>query len=201
MQVGESNMKINIVVGSTRQARGSDKVAKWVATTAKNMGIEADFTVVDLMDYKLEMFDGPMPPQGMKDRQEEGDLKQWLNVMGDADGYVFVTPEYNHSIPAVLKNAIDYLDFQLMKKPSAIVSHGAIGGARANEHLRLILNSNLGSVIIPESVTLKAPVAFAEVILDDGTLHGDYNKEQSPLEALLGSIVWYTAALHAARNS
>ncbi len=194
------SMKINIVVGSTRQARGSNKVAKWVDTSAKDLELEADFQVVDLIDYKLEMFDNPMPPQGMQNRQEEGDLKKWLDVMGEADGYIFVTPEYNHSIPAVLKNAIDYLDFQIKQKPSAIVSHGAIGGARANEHLRLILNSNLGSVSVPESVTLKAPVAFAEVILDDGKLHDDYNDSQSPLEALLKSTVWYAAALKNARS-
>lgn len=193
-------MRINVVVGSTRQARGSDKVAKWVATSAKKLHPDVDVQIVDLMDYALEMFDNAMPPQGMQNRQEEGDVAKWLQVMSEADGYVFVTPEYNHSIPAVLKNAIDYLDFQLVRKPSAIVSHGAIGGARANEHLRLILNSNLGSVIVPESVTLKAPVAFAEVVLDDGTLHDDYNKDQSPLEAQLASVIWYAEVLKSARE-
>ena len=193
-------MKINIVVGSIRTMRGSDKVARWVESTAKKEGIEAEFEIVDLMNYDLPMFASAMPPQAEQDRQTEGDLAKWLEVMAAADGYVFVTPEYNHSVPAVLKNAIDYLDFQIKQKPAAIVSHGAIGGVRANEHLRLILNSNLGAMPVPETVTLKAPVAFAKVILDDGTLHDDYNKEQSPLDAMLHSLVWYADALKNARH-
>ena len=193
-------MKINIIVGSIRRSRGSDKVANWVKTTADEAGLGAEFAIVDLKDYDLPLFAESQLPMAQQNRQETGAVKEWLDAMSDADGFIFVTPEYNHSIPSALKNAIDYLDFQLMKKPIAIASHGAMGGARANEQLRLIINSNLGGLPISNSVTLKAPVAFEEVVKDDGHLVEQYVREQKPLDSLLENIVWYTEALKTARE-
>lgn len=193
-------MKINIIVGSIRENRGSDKVAKWVKTTADETGLDADFTIVDLKEYDLPIFAEPLPPMAMQNRTETGAVKEWLDAMSDTDGFIFVTPEYNHGMPSVLKNAIDYLDFQLMKKPVAIVSHGVMGGARANERLRLVINSNLGGVPISNSVTLKAPVAREEVISEDGRLVERYAHEQKALDTMLDNLMWYTRALKTARE-
>lgn len=193
-------MKIQIVSGSTREGRGTPKVAKWVEKTAKELGGEAEFELVDLAEYDLPFMTEPMPPMGNKDRRLSDAAKKWTEKLGEADGFIFVTPEYNHSVPAPLKNAIDTLDFQLMKKPVAIVSHGAMGGARANEHLRLIVNSNLGGVPVPNSVALKAPVAFADIIADDGTIDEKYADDEKALHALLEAVVWYAEALKTARE-
>ncbi len=194
-------MKIQIISGSNRQGRGSDMVAKWVEKAAKEQAADVEFEVVHLADFDLPMMQEAIPPMGNKDRGLTGDAARWLETLGSADGYIIVTPEYNHGMPASLKNAIDTLDYQLMKKPVAIVSHGAIGGARANEQVRLVVNSNLGAVPVPASVTLKAPVAFAPIIADDGTIADGYEDEQSSLEGLVESTVWFASALKTAREA
>jgi NAD(P)H-dependent FMN reductase len=194
-------MNIQIIVGSTRHGRGTHKVAAWVDKTAQNIEGDVDFEVVDLKDFDLPMFNESMPPQNNPNRELSDNVASWLEKLEEADGYIFVTPEYNHSIPASLKSAIDHIDFQIKQKPVAIVSHGAIGGARANEHLRLILNSNLGAISVPETVTLNAMPAFADVISEEGVLHDDYASAQSPLESMITSVVWYSEALKVKRES
>lgn len=191
--------KIFIISGSNRQGRGTPKVANWVLQTAvKAEG--AEFELVDLADYELPFMQEASPPQSNPDRTLEGDAKKWVEKMGEADGYIIVTPEYNHSVPGYLKNALDTLDSQLKQKPVAIVSHGVIGGGRANEHLRLIVNSSLGAVAVPESVTLIAMPAFAEVFGENGALVEKYAHAQEPLESMIASTVWYTGALKTARG-
>jgi NAD(P)H-dependent FMN reductase len=192
--------KIIIVSGSNRQGRGTPQVAEWVLATAKNTQSEHEFTLVDLADYDLPFMQEAYPPQNNPDRQLDGDVKRWVETMSEADGYLIVTPEYNHSVPAYLKNALDTLDYQLKRKPVAIVSHGAIAGARANEHLRLIINSNLGAVPVPESVTLNAMPAFGPVFDDNHQLLEQYQGAQKPLENTLESLVWHTEALAKART-
>lgn len=192
-------VKIQIIVGSSREGRGTPQVAAWVEKTARATQTDVEWSVVDLKDFALPFMSDGYPPQNNPSRELTGVVKDWVETVAQADGYVIVTPEYNHSIPAVLKNALDTLDFQLQQKPVAIVSHGAIGGARANEHLRLIVNSNLGAVPIPESVTLNAMPAFAEVFTADGDLVEAHVAAQKPLEGVLESIVWYTNALAAAK--
>lgn len=192
--------KIQIISGSSREGRGTPKVAHWVLETAKSTQPNTDFELVDLADYDLPFMTEAIPPMGNQNRQLSDAAKAWTEKLGEADGFVFVTPEYNHSIPAVLKNAIDTLDFQLMKKPVAVVSHGAIGGARANEHLRLIVNSNLGAVPVPNSVTVKGGVAWGGVFNENGKLDEANQDLQKPLEEMLEATVWYTEALKAKRE-
>jgi NAD(P)H-dependent FMN reductase len=193
--------KIAVVIGSNRQGRGTPKVANWVMKTAQTAQSETEFELVDIADYELPFMTEPQSPQGNPDRHPEGEVKRWLDTLGSAEGFVIVTPEYNHSIPGVLKNAIDQLDRQLIKKPVAIVSHGVMGGARANEHLRLIVNSTLGAVPIPESVTLKAAPATDDTVFDaDGNISEAHKTAQRPLESLLASIVWYANVLKSARE-
>ncbi len=195
-------MNITIISGSIRQNRGTPQVAEWVRQTAERLASDVTFTLLDLKELHLPFFDEPLPPQDAKGSREVGpEVREWLAAMGSADGFIFVTPEYNHGLPAALKNAIDFLDFQLTRKPAAIVSHGGVGGARANEQLRLVLNSTLGGVPIPESVTLKASPATKPVFDDAYELLDEYTQAQRPLETLINSIVWYARALKAARGA
>lgn len=127
-----SDLRIAIIIGSTRPNRKAEGVAKWVQE--QGAARDASYELVDLADYPLPFFNEPMSPaMGQYDAQHQRD---WANVVSQYDGYVFVTPEYNHSYSAVLKNAIDWLYTEWNDKAAAFVSYGGAGGARAVEHLR-----------------------------------------------------------------
>jgi NAD(P)H-dependent FMN reductase len=129
-------IKIAIIVGSTRPGRKADSVAKWVHGIAKKRG-DAAFEIVDIQDYNLPLLDEPVPPS--QGQYSQPHTKVWSAKIAAFDAYVFVTPEYNHGTSAALKNAIDYLYREWNNKAAGIVSYGSIGGARAAEHLRLIM--------------------------------------------------------------
>jgi NAD(P)H-dependent FMN reductase len=97
---------------------------------------DAEFELVDLADYPLPHLDEPLPPS--MGQYQNAHTQQWAATIGRFDGFVFVTPEYNHSTSGVLKNAIDFLYAEWNNKAMGVVSYGAVGGARAAEHLRLI---------------------------------------------------------------
>jgi NAD(P)H-dependent FMN reductase len=129
-------LKIAIIIGTTRPNRKSGQVARWVYNQASERN-DAEFDLVDLRNYDLPLFDEPNPPSLGKYTHEH--TKIWAQKIAGYDGYVFVTGEYNHSIPAVLKNAIDYLYYEWHDKPAGFVSYGSAGGARAVEQLRQVM--------------------------------------------------------------
>lgn len=127
-----SDLRIAIIIGSTRPGRNSEAVARWVLE--KSAGRPAAYEVIDLVDHPLPLLDEATPPSF---GQYEGEhTKKWAATIAQYDGFVFVSPEYNHSTSAVLKNAIDYLYAEWNNKAAAFVSYGSLGGARAIEHLR-----------------------------------------------------------------
>lgn len=130
-----SDLKLAVIVGSTRPGRRGKAVADWLLTRAKGRA-GADYELIDLADYPLPHLDEPMPPSTGRYAGEH--TKAWSARIAGFDGYVFVTPEYNHSTSGVLKNAIDYLHGEWNNKAAAFVSYGALGGTRAVEHLRAI---------------------------------------------------------------
>lgn len=121
-------LKIGIILGSTREGRVSPQVGEWVLSIASQRG-DADYEIVDIKDYKL-------PLLGEANAENFG---KWQEKINSLDGFVFIVSEYNHSISAALKNAIDYLRDEWHNKAAGIVSYGSTGGARAAEHLRGIL--------------------------------------------------------------
>ncbi len=129
-------LKIAIVTGSTRPGRNNEQVAKWVLEQAKQRG-DAEYTLVDIQDYNLPLLDEPLPA-GYNQYQNEH-TKKWSQAIAPYDGYVFVTPEYNHAPSAALKNAIDYLAVEWANKAVGFVSYGSASGVRAVEHLRQIV--------------------------------------------------------------
>ena len=130
-----SELKIGIILGSTRPGRNGKAVADWVLDKAQAR-IGADYDLIDLADHPLPHMDEPMSP--MLGQYAGEHTKAWAATIAPYDGYVFVTPEYNHSTSGVLKNAIDYLYAEWTNKAAAFVSYGGVGGARAVEHLRMI---------------------------------------------------------------
>lgn len=127
--------KIGIIMGSTRPGRNGEAVARWVLDVASKRS-DAEFELVDLLDYKLPHLDEALPPSMGQYAQPH--TQEWARKIASLDGFVMVTPEYNHSTSGVLKNAIDYLFAEWNNKAVGFVSYGAMGGARAVEHLRLI---------------------------------------------------------------
>ncbi|WP_445269508.1 NADPH-dependent FMN reductase [Streptomyces sp. DSM 41634] len=134
-------IRIAVVLGSTRPGRRGEAVARWVTEVAARhpaavMG-EVTFELVDLADFALPLLDEPVPALFGQYRNET--TRRWADAIGSFDGFVFVTPEYNHSVPAALKNAVDHLFAEWNDKAAGFVSYGVHGGIRAVEHLRLAL--------------------------------------------------------------
>lgn len=129
-------LRIAIILGSTRPGRKTEPVARWVFDHARERG-DADYELVDIAEFDLPLLDEPVPPSQHKYSKDH--TKRWSETIASFDGYVFVTPEYNHSTSGALKNAIDFLYSEWNNKAAGFVSFGSSGGTRAVEHLRLIM--------------------------------------------------------------
>jgi NAD(P)H-dependent FMN reductase len=193
-------MKLQVIVGATREGRVSDKAAKWVAKEAREILTGYDVEILDLRDYEMPFFNESISPQYNPDRKPEPAVKKWLDKISEADAYVFVTPEYNRAPSAVLKNAIDYVAYELEKKPIALVAHGSTGGAQAVSHLRGILAGAL-SFSVPRATYFSDGVAShidEEGNLSDKAKANPYGPE-SALKTTLTDLKWYSDALAGAR--
>lgn len=192
-------MKLAVVLGSIRQNRETPKETAWVLNAVKQLkDVEAE--LVDLKDYPLPPFDEGISPRYNPERKIDPTVKPWLDKLNEFDAYIFVTPEYNHSIPGVLKNAIDYLTWELNRKPVAVISHGSAGGARAATDLKEILSESKAA-IIPNFVAI---TNMSQLIDEKGELNAELKANpygpQGALEALLSELKWYSDALSAART-
>src|SRR6266699_628639 len=121
-------LRIAIIIGSTRPGRNGEAVAKWVHEIAKQR-TDAEFELVEIKDFNLPLLDEPMPP--IMGQYSKPHTKTWAAKIGSFDGYVFVTPEYNHGISGALKNAIDFLFAEWNDKAAGFVCYG---GARGKEN-------------------------------------------------------------------
>jgi len=189
--------KIAVIVGSIREGRQSDKLAKWAANEVAK---KADVEILDLQDYSLPLFNEAVSPRYNPERKPAAEVKEWLDKVGEFDGYVLVTPEYNRSTSAVLKNAIDYLDYQMENKPVALVGHGSTGGAQAVANLRMAL-PGVGAVSVPQALFFLDRVG--EAIDEEGVLKAELQDNpygpQASLATQAETLVWYAEALAAAR--
>jgi NAD(P)H-dependent FMN reductase len=189
--VSEAPVRVAVIVGSVREGRFGPVVAGWLAGVAGDHGgFEVD--VVDLAESGLPL---AMPAFGTTPSPEvvaeAGKVTPRLEA---ADAFVVVTPEYNHSYPAALKNAIDWHRTEWRAKPVAFVSYGGIsGGLRAVEHLRAVF-AELHAVTIRETVSFSsAHTRFGPdgVPEDDGAAVA--------AKALLDQLEWWARSLAEAR--
>jgi NAD(P)H-dependent FMN reductase len=192
--------RIGVVLGSSREQRLGDRVIRWVLTRAKEVP-EADFALFDLACYQLPFFDEAIAPWGNPDRRPAPNVARWLDDMASADGYLFVVPEYNLAVPAVVKNALDLLAHEAEAKPASIVTYSDTfnGGVTAGHEFRLVVNK-LGMLPLPMTI----PLAHAEQLLDlDGSLvaeSGFARVVAQVLPYLLRELVHYAAALRPLRQ-
>jgi NAD(P)H-dependent FMN reductase len=129
-------LNIGLIIGSTRPGRVGEQVGKWVFELAGKR-TDAKFELVDIRDFNLPLLDEPVPPSQGKYSKDH--TKKWAAKIDSFDGFVFVTPEYNHGICGALKNAIDFLFREWNNKAAGFVGYGSAGGVRAVEHLRLVM--------------------------------------------------------------
>ena len=190
--------KLQIIIGSTRPNRAADKVVPWVVDRARSH--EAfDVEVLDLRDWPLPIFAENLDTIGDFNDPTYSDpaVKRWNQKIKEADAYLVVTPEYNHSVPGVLKNAIDnvWLSFAFRHKPIVAVGYsgGIAGGVRAIEHLAQI-------AIEAEMVPIRAAVVIPRVAeaFDGSGLPVDPVTDVS-LGVALDDLAWWSAALEQAR--
>jgi NAD(P)H-dependent FMN reductase len=116
---GGSMLKLQIIVGSTREGRYADAVLRWLLPVAKAHGA-FDVEVLDLREWQLPLFQETLATIGdfKNPTYSQPIVKKWNQKIVEGDAYLFVTAEYNHSIPGVLKNAVDSVFLTLLPQPS-----------------------------------------------------------------------------------
>jgi NAD(P)H-dependent FMN reductase len=189
--------KLLVIVGSTRPGRAADLVVPWVTSRAREHG-GFDVELADLRDWPLPIFaEHPGTIGDIADpTYSEPIVRAWNQKVKQADAFVVVTPEYNHSIPAVLKNAIDtvWLSFGFRNKPVAAIGYsGSVGaGIRAIEHLAHVL-------IEAEAVPLRNTVVIPFVRTAFGADGEPADTETGiRLQIMLDDLAWWSAALEQA---
>jgi NAD(P)H-dependent FMN reductase len=190
-------LRIAVVVGSTRPGRRADQVARWVLEAARDRADpEVSYDLVDLADTDLPLLAEPLPA-ALGGYQHEV-TRRWARTVSAYDGFVFVTPEYNHAMPAVLKNAVDHLFSEWHDKAAGFVSYGFTGGVRAVEQLRLTL-AEVKVACVRSQVALMLSTDFA---IDDMTRPGTFTPQahHGPiLDRLLDELTAWTGALQPLR--
>lgn len=124
-----NNLKIGIILGSTREGRVSPQVGQWVLDKSKEVE-NADFEIVDIKTFNLPL---------LGTTEDQSAVVKWNEKLQTLDGFIFVVSEYNHSMSGALKNALDSARDAWHHKAAGIFSYGSAGGARAAEHLRGVL--------------------------------------------------------------
>ncbi|MCW4459120.1 NADPH-dependent FMN reductase [Microbacterium sp. MPKO10] len=183
--------KIAIILGSTRPGRNGKQVADWVFEQATRRD-DAEFELVDLADYPLPHLDEPLPPAVGQYKNEH--TLTWSDKIAGFDGYVFVTPEYNHSTSGVLKNAIDFLHREWNNKAAGFVGYGGVGGARAIEHLRLVL-AELQVATVRQTLTLSLATEF-----ENYSSFAPNDSQAVFLDTLFTQVIAWSQALEDVRN-
>ncbi len=145
--------RLAVIIGSTRPGRNGEAVARWIYEIAKQRK-DALVELVDIRirDYDLPLLDEPQPAS--TGQYTQAHTRKWSSKITSLDGFVFVTPEYNHAPPSALKNAIDYLFHEWNNKSAGFVGYGTMGAVRAIEELRILM----GTLMIAD---VRAQVTFS----------------------------------------
>ena len=189
-------MKIAIILGSTRPGRFGAQVADWVMAQTAGRD-DAEYELVDLADYDLDLLNEPIVPGAARRQYENPKTRRWSETIDGYDGYVFVTPEYNHGVPAALKNAFDVLYPEWVHKGAALVSYGADGGVRAVEQWRTILaNAQMHVVRGQSSFSTMLEVTKGE----DGDVFAPAERRAKEVSNVLGQLTKLTEATASLRS-
>lgn len=183
-------LKIAIILGSTRPGRNGEAVARWVTDIAKKRS-DASFELVDIADFNLPLLDEPVPPS--MGQYSKPHTIAWSEKIASFDGFVFVTPEYNHATSGALKNAIDFLFKEWNHKAAGFVGYGGSGGARAIENLRLIVGE-LHIADVRAQVGLSLITDFENYSVFKPAPH-----QESAVNTMLDQVIAWSGALKTLR--
>lgn len=145
-------MKIGIILGSVRQGRMGATVAQWVVDQVATRD-DAEYVLLDLAAFNLPILTSATVPGAANRQYDSPEVTAWSQAIDSCDGFLFVTPEYNHSVPGAFKNAFDSIGPEWSRKGVGLVSYGAEGGVRAVEHWRQIC-ANFHMVVVRPQVSL-----------------------------------------------
>jgi NAD(P)H-dependent FMN reductase len=187
--------RIGIVIGSTRPTRFGEKPAVWVHEIAQKRP-DLDFELLDLRDYPLPLFDEEMSPAWGPLKNEVA--QRWAAKLAALDGFILVTPEYNHGTSAALKNALDYAYKEFVRKPVAFVGYGGVGAARAIEHLRLVA-VELQMAPVRNAVHITAADFLG--LWRQGKSFDEFPHLAQAATAMVDDLAWWTKALKTARET
>ncbi|MDT0328766.1 NADPH-dependent FMN reductase [Nocardiopsis lambiniae] len=181
------NLRIAVILGTNRNGRTGPAVSRWFVDLARTRA-DMEIDVLDVADLAAEERYG---------HGHGAPLADFGPRVAAADGFVVLTPEYNHGYPGPLKSAIDSARREWFGKAAGFVSYGGMsGGLRAIEQLRLVF-SELHVATIRDTVSLhNASAMFA----DDGSPTGDLSGAESAVKLLLDELRWWTLALREARE-
>jgi NAD(P)H-dependent FMN reductase len=185
--------RIGIILGSTRPNRNGEQVAKWVYDTASRRS-DAEFELIDLHDHPLPHLDEPTP--AAYGRYQHAHTRAWSETIAPFDGFVMVTPEYNHSLPGVLKNALDHLYTEWNNKAVGFVSYGGAGGARAAEQLRLVC----GAMHMAD-VAMQVAVPMLTEFAENFTIFKPGDHTATTLDTMLDQVTAWSTALEPLRGA
>lgn len=193
-----STPRIAVILGTTRDSRFGQGPAEWILDRARARG-DWDVELVDLKDFDLPLFNEVASNAWVPSSDEKA--KAWQEKIGQFDGFIFVTPEYNRSITGALKNALDQAYVEWNRKAFGIVSYGSVGGTRAAEHLRTI-GIELQMVSTRSAVHIGGGDFFSVHPLGGdpkpiSTLEGSIG---ASADAMLSELDWWTRATMAARG-
>jgi NAD(P)H-dependent FMN reductase len=184
-------LKVAIIVGSTRPGRKGEAVATWAHEIAQKRA-DADFTLLDLASFELPLLDEPMP--AASGSYSHPHTRRWSAAIASFDGYVFVTPEYNHGTSGALKNAIDFLYSEWTDKAAGFIGYGYTMGARAIESLRLVMASLQVATVRPQ-VGLSL---FAD--FERGAVFKPTEIQEKNLNTVLDHVIAWSGALNVLRK-
>lgn len=190
-------LNLKVIVGSTREGRFSEKLLPWITDTFTqypDLAVE----VLDLRDYDLPFFASPQSPAAVKDGQYGHEaIDAWASKIAEADGFLIITPEYNHSFSAVLKNAFDVIYHEWTHKAVGFVAYGSLGGARAVGQLRQIM-PQMQIASARSAVHISGPWNLQD---DAGNLKdGALDTYTDGLKATIDDLIWWSEALKTARE-
>jgi NAD(P)H-dependent FMN reductase len=192
-------LQLKLIVGSTRPGRAADRVLRWLSERACSDG-RFTVDVLDLRDWDLPMFAESQASIGdpRDPTYSSPEVRRWNHTVSTGDAYLFLTPEYNHSIPGALKNAIDsvFASYALRNKPAGVVAYsaGRVGGARAVEQLALIA---VEAELVPLRNAVLIPTVYDAF---DAADEPTDPRADAALAILLDDLAWWAELLRSGRQ-
>jgi NAD(P)H-dependent FMN reductase len=189
-----NKLKIAVVISTTRAARFGHKPAQWIRDIAAERD-DMEIEILDLRDFPMPFFDEVASNAWVP--SQNAVAQRWQQKIGAFDGYIFVTAEYNHGLPAALKNALDYAYPEWNKKAAGFVGYGSVGGARAIEQLRLVA-AELQLATVRTGVYIQGADFMA--VWKEGKELRDIGYLQAGAKDMLDQLAWWANALRVARD-